>query len=157
MSISMNEQNLFQIVCSVAWSDGEFSQEERELLSRLIQQYSTSVNPAEEGLEGLHRLSSGPLRSEEWEQLVHSLGSEEDRELALKLSYMMIRISAGHSGRSGINRQEKIAYRRLVDLLALPVQTIEEIEWAAEAELGQKNGILEVLSSRFRSLFGAPL
>lgn len=155
MNTSMNEQNLFQIVCSVAWSDGEFSPEERDLLSRLIRQYSTAVDPAEEGVEGLHRLSSGPLRAEEWEQLVHSLGSEEDRELALKLSYMMIRISAGHTGRSGINRQEKIAYRRLVDLLALPLAKVEEIEWAAEAELSRTSGILDVLASRFRSLFGA--
>jgi hypothetical protein len=153
----MNEQNLFQIVCSVAWSDGEFSLDERELLSSLIQRYSTGVNPATEGLEGLHRLSPGPLRPEGWEELVGSLPSEEDRELALKLSYMMIRISAGSAGVSGINRQEKIAYRRLVELLALPEQKVEEIEWAAESELPQKNGLLDVLAAQFRSLFGAPL
>lgn len=153
----MNEQNLFQIVCSVAWSDGEFSLEERELLSSLIQRYSTGVDPATEGLEGLHRLSPGPLHPEGWEELVGSLASEEDRQLALKLSYMMIRISAGSAGESGINRQEKIAYRRLVDLLALPEQTVEEIEWAAESELKQKHGLLDLLSAQFRSLFGPPL
>ncbi|KEF42426.1 MAG: hypothetical protein ER33_06105 [Cyanobium sp. CACIAM 14] len=73
------------------------------------------------------------------------LPSSEDRELALKLGYMMVRVGRRSPGEPSINAQERIAYRQLVELLGLGDERIREIEWAAEADLPKKQGLAQLL------------
>jgi hypothetical protein len=144
--------DLFRIVCAVAWADGDFAPEERDLLDRLIRRYTgEGEGQAEADSTALARES---LRPSSLDSLVSRLHSEEDRELALKLSHMMVRIGRRSPGEPSINPPEKVAYRRLVELLALPPERVEEIEWAAGQELAARSGILDVLAERFRHLIG---
>ncbi len=147
------DPSLLRIVCAVAWSDGEFSEEERALLRRLLHRYGGDGLPAGPGAEGLPRPPAEEIPGV-LADLVKGLGSEEDRELALKLSYMMIRCGRSGPEDSGINRAEKAAYRRLVELLGLPEARIEQIEWAAEEEMAPTHGPLDVLATRFLHLLG---
>lgn len=152
-STGTDDLTLLRIVCAVAWADGQFSEEERTLLQRLMHRYGGDGLPAQGGTAGLTQ-----PRSEETpgllDELVKDLDSEEDRELALKLSYMMIRCGRSGPEDSGINRAEKAAYRRLVELLGLPEARIEQIEWAAEEEMAPTHGLFDVLAARFLHLLG---
>jgi hypothetical protein len=145
--------DLFRIVCAVAWADGDFAPEERDLLERLIRRYTGEAGRQAEADSAA--LAHEPLRPAALEALVPRLGSEEDRELALKLSHMMVRIGRRSADEAIINPPEKAAYRRLVELLGLPQRRVEQIEWAAAEELEACSGILDVLAQRFRHLLGA--
>lgn len=143
--LSCAETALLRIVCTVAWADGECSTAERDLLAMFVDHHlhgDTSTSAAEVGLETLltERLPVEALAS-----LVAQLPGAEDRELALKLAYMMIRVGRRSPAEPSINAQERVAYRRLVDLLALDDQRIGEIEWAAEADLPRKQGLAQLL------------
>jgi hypothetical protein len=147
------DPTLLRIVCAVAWADGDFSTEERDLLERLQRRYADDGLPASlpEGSDpgGPATGAATPL-----EDLVAVLRSEEDRELALKLSYMMIRVGRRAGDEASINAAEKRAYRHLVELLALPEERIAEIEWAAGQELARGGGLRELLLARFLPLIG---
>ncbi len=151
-SISPQEMNLLRIVCSMAWSDGELSSEELDLLisefSRLFAQDEDEEVHLEQELHN-YVTQNIPL-----EELVPKLQSEEDRELALKLSYMVIRASRRHPGEALINPEEKVAYRRLMELLALPEEAIAKIERLADEELEHDHNVIHALTTELRKLLG---
>jgi hypothetical protein len=137
---------LLRIVCTVAWADGECSRAERELL---VEQVATHLHgdspdsPDEAALEAFlaERLPVAGLGD-----LVAQLPGSDDRQLALKLSYMMVRVGRRSPGEPSINAQERVAYRQLVELLGLADARIQEIEWAAEADLPKKEGLAQLLA-----------
>jgi hypothetical protein len=153
-NISPEEINLLRIACSMAWSDGELSPTEKELL---LSHFSKLFSQDEKEERSLHQelqdYVSQNIHFEALEELIPKLQFEEDRELMLKLGYMVIRASRRDSIESSINPQEKVAYRRLVELLDLPVETIEKIEWAAERELQQHNGVVDAVASGLNRFF----
>jgi hypothetical protein len=87
------------------------------------------------------------------EQLVAKLSGMGERELALKLSYMVIQVGSGEWGKSQINKAEKVVYRQLVQLLDIPEDRIEAIEWEADRELNEHSHPLEGLIHRFAEFF----
>ncbi|WP_216900395.1 TerB family tellurite resistance protein [Synechococcus sp. CCY 9618] len=144
-ALSQEQAALLRIVCTVAWADGECSGGERKLLAELVARHvhgDTLAPLGEAALEGVlaERLPVAALAD-----LVGQLGSGDDRELALKLSYMMVRVGRRSPEESSINSQERVAYRRLVELLGLDDGRIREIEWAAEADLPRKHGLAQLL------------
>jgi len=144
-----SELDLLRILCCVAWADGRFTPEEQDLLERLMQRYGITG-----GSEGNASVAAGvfaatPEPVEALDRLVPRLSSVEDRQLAVKLAYMMIRLGSHGQGDSGIEAGEKVAYRRLVEAVALPESEVEEAEWAGEQELPSQNGLLALLRSRF--------
>ena len=80
------------------------------------------------------------------EALVAQLPGSDARQLALKLSYMMVRVGRRSPAEPSINAQGRVAYRHLVDLLGLDDGKIQEIEWAAEADLPRKEGLAQLLA-----------
>ncbi len=137
---------LLRIVCTVAWADGECSSAERELLAELVARHlhgNIASGLAEAELEAflVERLPVAGLGD-----LVAQLTSSDDRQLALKLSYMMVRVGRRSPAEPSINAQERAAYRLLVDRLGLGDETIREIEWAAEADLPKKAGLAQLLA-----------
>lgn len=149
--LSVEQINLLKIVWTMAWSDGEFSQDEQDLLlsycSELI------AENEQQQLEIKNYLTSKTSENPSLElldQLVPQLSIEEDRELALKLGYMVIAISKKTGSASKINLEEKIAYRKLVELLNLPDETVQKIEWAANSDLERHEQPLEILKSLLR-------
>lgn len=131
------DRDLLNILSCVAWSDGELSAEEKDLL---VQLGADEVAASEaHGLETL-------------DALIPRLDSDDDRQLAVKLAYQVIRISRRPGETSSINAQEKVAYRRLIDGLGLEETQIQEAEWAAEQDLAGHTSLLGFLASRFQGL-----
>jgi hypothetical protein len=150
--LSPEQINLLQIVCVMAWSDGEFSEEEQNiLLSYCCEFFGENEQKKSEIQEYLHREIQEKQPLDLLEELVPKLLMEEDKSLALKLGYIVICISQKTGAESRINLQEKIAYRRLIELLNLPDDTVQKIEWAANKDLERHENPLEILKSLISS------
>ncbi len=141
--------DLLRILCCVAWSDGEFSEEERELLARLVERYLVADGSVPLPAEAAEVLADRTLQPEALDVLIPRLRSEEDRQLALKLAYMMIRVGRRPGDTSSINPLEKVAYRRLVEGLGLGEADITEAEWSAELDLQAQSGLRGFLAQHF--------
>lgn len=132
-SISPQQMNLLRIVCSMAWSDGELSPEEADLmLSHFSEEFATAEKPASMLRQELQDYVSQNIPLEE---LVPKLKTDEDRALILKLGYLVIQASRRAPDEPLINLEEKAAYHRLVSLLGLPEDAIAKIEAIAETDL----------------------
>lgn len=141
--------DLLRILCCVAWSDGEFCAEERELLQELVERYIVTDGGVPLPAEAVEVLAGQSLQPEALDALIPRLRSEADRQLALKLGYMMIRVGRRPGDESSINPLEKVAYRRLVDGLGLSEADIAEAEWSAELDLEAQSGLRGFLSRHF--------
>ena len=150
-----DDLDLLRILCCVAWADGEFSPEEKGLLDRLVDRYVIGSGKDEGTAEvAAEVLAASPEPLEALDALLPRLTGQDDRQLVVKLAYMMIRVGGRLGEESGINAREKVAYRRVVDAVGLPDSEIEEAEWAGEEELARHGGLLGVLRSRFSWLPG---
>jgi hypothetical protein len=150
------ELDLLRILCCVAWSDGEFAPEERALLRTVVQRHFLAGAAADSDVDAVEAMAGAAMGAEALEELAGRLPTEEDRLLALKLAYMMIRVGRRPGDESSINQGEKVAYRRLVEGLGLSETTIREVEWAAERELARHKGLLGFLTTHFGGLgFGS--
>ncbi|MCS5699382.1 TerB family tellurite resistance protein [Cyanobium sp. FGCU-52] len=150
-----DDLDLLRILCCVAWADGEFSPEEKALLDRLVERYVIGAGESDGSLAvAAEVLAATPEPLEALETLLPRLSGQDDRQLVVKLAYMMIRVGGRLGEESGINTREKVAYRRVVDAVGLPESEIEEAEWAGEEELARHGGLLGILRSRFAWLPG---
>ncbi|MFY8149886.1 MAG: YbjN domain-containing protein [Prochlorococcaceae cyanobacterium] len=150
------DRDLLRILCCVAWSDGDFAAGEKRLLTRLVQNYFLPDGDVQTTAEAVEALAAEALQPDVLRELVPRLTSQEDRQLVLKLAYMLIRIDSRPGESSSINPQEKRVYRQLVELLELEEADVQEAEWAAEQELRQHSGLIGILASRFQWLGAWP-
>ncbi len=137
---------LLRIVCTVAWADGECSRAERELLAEQVVAHLHGGSPDSLGEAQLEAFLAERLPVSGLDDLVTQLPGSDDRQLALKLSYMMVRVGRRSPAEASINAQERVAYRHLVELLGLEDTRTQEIEWAAEADLPKKEGLAQLLA-----------
>jgi|LakMenEpi03Aug12_release.lakeMendotaPanAssembly.Ray.scaffolds.fasta_scaffold00809_29 tellurite resistance protein len=145
--------DLLRIVCAVAWCDGEFSDDEQRLLADLVARYLSPVDGNGPSAEAVEIIASRSASLELLDQLPRQLPSAEDRQLAVKLAYMMVRVSRRPGDAAAINPREKQAYRRLVEATGLDPSEVETTEWAAEAELRNlSGGLLGLLRRAFTGL-----
>jgi hypothetical protein len=70
------------------------------------------------------------------EDLVKPIQTIEDRSLAIKLAYMVVKASPDNDGNL-ICPQEKAIYRQLIQLLEIDSNLIQKIEWEADKKLEQ--------------------
>ncbi len=149
--------DLLRIVCAVAWCDGDFSDEEQRLLAEIVARYLSPADGAGPSPQAVELIASRSAAPELIETLTHQLASAEDRRLAVKLAYMMVRVSGRPGDSSAINQREKHAYRRLVEAAGLDAREVEATEWAAEAELNSLDGgLLGLLRRSFGNLASWP-
>lgn len=148
--------DLLRVACCVAWADGDVSSQEKRLLEQLVARYF----PSEDGTDALEeagrQLAAWTMDGAPLDALLQRLTVAEDRLLALKLAYMMARVSQRPEDTSPINPEEKVLYRRLVDELRLTEAEVKEAEWAAEQELSSGKGIWAVLGAAFSGLGAWP-
>lgn len=149
--ISPQEMNLLRVVCAMAWSDGELSTEELELMLSEFSKLFADSQEEEQHLQ--YELRDYVTQNIPLKELVPKLKTEEDRELALKLSYMVIKASRRHSEEALINPDEKAAYRKLMELLALPDETIAKVEHIADQELENDHDLMHALVTDLGSFF----
>ncbi len=153
-ALNPSQRALLRIVCWVAWADGEFALEERELLEKLVARLLQRDGDHSLAAATVRELALDHMQPLDLEPLVAALEGADARQLAVKLALQMVSISRRIDDAEPINAAEKQAYRRLLDALALPEAEVEEAEWAARQELGQKRNLLEVLSAAL-DRFGA--
>lgn len=151
------ELDLLRLVCAVAWCDGDFSAEEQRLLAKLVARYLTPPDGEGPSSEAVEIIAARAAAPELIETLAHALPSPEDRQLALKLAFMMVLVGRAPGDREAINPREKATYRQLVEALALPEDEVEATEWAGRQELqAHRGGWLDLLRQRFGGLGAWP-
>ena len=125
-SITSHQMKILQIVAAMAWSDGYFAPEQAELiLSRFSKLFSTEIEQKEELRQELQNYLAQDIPIEE---LVAEIESPEERELILKLSYEVIKVSSRTPNEPMINEEEAAAYEKLVKLLDLPAEVVKRLE-----------------------------
>jgi hypothetical protein len=152
--LSPSQRALLQLICWVAWADGDFALAERELLERVVARLLLVDGPEPAAVEVVRALTLDRLQEADIDSLVAALDSADQRQLAAKLALQMVSICKGPEDQSLINSAEKQAYRRLIEALALPESELQEAEWAVRQELAHKRSLLEVLGSALER-FGA--
>lgn len=70
------------------------------------------------------------------EDLVKPIENIEDRSLAVKLAYMVVKANPDNNGNL-ICPQEKAVYRQLIQLLEIDNDLVQKIEWEADRKLEQ--------------------
>lgn len=151
--LSPSQRALLRIVCWVAWADGDFAAEERELLDKLGRRL-LPVDAGAAAAASEAALAIEPPAAEELAPLVAALDGSDQRQLAVKLALQMVSVNRRPGDDAAINPAEKGAYRQLLDALALPESEVEEAEWAARQELAQPRSLLELIGATL-SGFGA--
>ncbi|MDJ0900926.1 MAG: urea ABC transporter ATP-binding protein UrtD [Xenococcus sp. MO_188.B8] len=124
-SITPEQMNIIRIAASMAWADNNFAPEQLDvILSNLSREFATS----EEHQSSLKKeLQNYLARNIPLEELVPNLKSFGEKERVLKLSYEIIRSNE-------INEHEVIVYQKLLKLLDLPTEIIEQVETEIEAK-----------------------
>jgi len=148
--------DLLQIACSVAWVDGDVSAEEKRLLEQLVARYFSSENGIDASEEAARLLAAWAVDGALLNEIMARLTVAEDRLLALKLAYMIARVSQRPEDSAPINPQEKALYRQLVEGLRLTETEVQEAEWAAEQDLSSSKGIWALLGAAFSKLGAWP-
>lgn len=125
-SISPDQMVLLRIAASMAWADGNFAPVQQDvILSELSRQFATAPAEQEALKEELKNYLATRLPLDE---LVPQLRTQQQRELALKLSYEVISSNT-------INETEAGVYQHLKALLNLPPETVARLESEALASL----------------------
>ncbi len=143
--LSPSQRALLRIACWVAWSDGDVAPEERELLEKLV----AATLPGDASLldtaDAVRLLVNEHLEQVDPAQLVAELEGPEARLQAVKLAVQMMGSSSLPGDGTAINPAEKLAYRRLLEALALPEAEVQEAEWAARQELEKPHNMLDLI------------
>jgi hypothetical protein len=142
-SLTPPQRALLRIVCWVAWADGDFAEDERELLQKLVARLLPSEPSPELAVAALAAEAQQPV---ELERLVSQLEGADQRQFAVKLALQMVSINRRSQDQSDINSEERGAYRLLVEALGLSEAEVKEAEWAARQELNRPRTLLELLS-----------
>ena len=125
-SISPQQMTLLRIVAAMAWADGHLASEEVDVaienFSQIFAKHEDHKARLQEELRE-YLMQNLPLES-----LVPQLETEEERKLVLKLGYEVIASSARSPHEPTINAEEAMAYAKLVRLLGLSDDVVQEIE-----------------------------
>lgn len=135
-----------KVLCWLASVDGDVASEERALLSKLSQRLLPLEDP-EDALASLQAESS----EAELEAWVAQLNGTDDRMAMVSLAFQMACSSQGPDDDSAINAAERVAYRRLLEVLSLSDAQVQEAEWAARQALKETPALLDRLN---QLLFG---
>jgi urea transport system ATP-binding protein len=121
-TVTPEQMLILRIAASMAWADDNFAPVQQEvILSELSRQFAAGP----EGQQALREeLQNYLAKRIPLEELVPQLKTQQQKELALKLSYEVISSNT-------INETEAGVYQRLLALLDLPPETVARLEAAA--------------------------
>ena len=125
-SITPGQMNLLRVVTSMAWSDGHLASEEIDLMLDRFSGMFAADAPQQQRLR--QELQEYMTQNIPLEELTPKLQSVEERELVLRLGYEVICSSARTPTEEKINQEEAAAYTKLVQLLDLPDETVQQVE-----------------------------
>ncbi|WNZ26813.1 TerB family tellurite resistance protein [Leptolyngbya sp. NK1-12] len=137
-SITPRQMNLLRVVTAMAWADGGLATEEVDVMLDRFSSIFAADAPQQQMLR--QELQDYMMQNIPLEELTPKLQSTEEKELVLWLGYEVICSSARSPEEENINEEEEAAYRKLVELLDLPAETVERIQ--AEVEASHESGSL---------------
>ncbi len=144
-SITPRQMDLLRIATSMAWSDGELAREEVDLM---LNKFSSLFARGDRQLELQQELRDYMMQNIPLEELVPKLETTEEKELVLQLGYEVIACSARTPDEPKINEEEAIAYKKLVNLLDLPEETVKRLE--AESNVKSEEGIVDKMTRKLQ-------
>lgn len=124
--IAPRQLNLLRVVAALAWADGNLAEEEVDLMLDRFSELFAETDEARANLK--EDLREYLVQNLPLEELVPKLQTDVEKELALKLSYEVIAASARTPEESKINEEESAAYAKLLQLLDLPLATVQRIK-----------------------------
>lgn len=150
-SITPRQMNLLRVVSYMAWSDGGLAEEEADVMLNRFCRIFAEEDAQHDALR--QELRDYVMQNIPLEELVPKLQSQEEKELALRLSYEVIAASSRTPDEAAINEEEAIAYRQLVDLLGLPDAVVQRIEGEVGAQASGAEDAFDRMESELRSFF----
>jgi uncharacterized membrane protein YebE (DUF533 family) len=136
--------NLLRIVASMAWADGGLASEEADLmLDRFSHIFAAD---AQQQAHLRQELQDYLIQNIPLEELTPKLQSEDEKRLVLRLGYEVICSSSRTPDEAKINDEEEAAYQKLVNLLGLPDEIVQQIEADVDAEPNSSESIIETLA-----------
>ena len=148
-SISPRQMNMLRIATSMAWSDGELSPEESEVMIEQLSKVFETTQAQQQSLQA--ELRSYLSQNIPLTELVPKLQSREEEELILRLGYEVIRASARTPDEENVNEEEVRAYTQLKQLLSLSAADIEQIESEVEANVAPSEALIDTLARELRA------
>lgn len=150
-SISPRQMTLVRVVASMAWSDGNLSTEEVELM---LDRFSSLFSATAERQSALKQeLREYLVQNIPLEELVPKLKSDEEQALVLRLGYEVISSSARTPEEPSINQEEAKAYQHLVKLLNLSDEAVNTIEAEAQSALENSDGLVDLMTHQLKDFF----
>ena len=147
--ISPKQMNLLRVVLAMAWADDSLEQKEVDtMLNRFSQLFAT--NAAEQS-QLQSQLTEYFVQNVPLPETVSKLTTQQEKEVALRLSYEVISASARTPTEDKVNEQESNAYNLLLTLLNLPSEVVERAEKEATASLNEGgDNIVDMLAFQIK-------
>ncbi|PZO17525.1 MAG: branched-chain amino acid ABC transporter ATP-binding protein [Leptolyngbya foveolarum] len=147
--ISPRQMNLMRVVLYMAWADDSLEQKEVDTMIERFSQLFAAEPKQQKHLQ--EQLQEYFVQKVPLEEAVAKLTTEAEKEVALRLSYEVIKSSTRTPEENAINRAEGEAYQKLLSLLALPEATVERAEKEATESFnkGGKN-VIDMLAFQLR-------
>ena len=141
--------NLLRVVLAMAWADDSLEQKEVDtMLNRFSQLFAT--NAAEQS-QLQSQLTEYFVQNVPLPETVSKLTTQQEKEVALRLSYEVISASARTPTEDKVNEQESNAYNLLLTLLNLPSEVVERAEKEATASLNEGgDNIVDMLAFQIK-------
>lgn len=146
-SITPHQMNLLRIVASMAWSDGELATEEVEVM---LNRFSSLFATGQQQQQLQQELRDYLMQNLPLDELIPQLQSQEERELVLQLGYEVIAASARTPAEPNINAEEAAAYQKLVQLLNLPADVVQQVEAKVTSTTNQSEGIVDTMTRKLQ-------
>lgn len=147
-SITPRQMNLLRVVTAMAWADGGLASEEVDVMLDSFSSIFAADAPQQEVLR--QELQDYMMQNIPLEELTPKLQTQEEKELVLRLGYEVIRSSARSPEEENINEEEAVAYQKLVSLLDLPPETVQQIQAEVEAS-GSQGNLVDSLTQKLEA------
>lgn len=147
-SITPHQMNLLRIAASMAWADGNLSEEEVDvMLDRFSNIFAAHASQADLRQE----LRDYVMQNIPISELTPNLQNDAERGLILRLGYEVIASSGRTPEEEKINVEEAAAYQKLVSLLGLPPETVLQIQAEAIDELNQSESVVDSIARKLKA------
>ena len=146
-SITPLQMNLIRVVAAMAWSDGGLATEEVDVMLDRFSGIFAVDAPQQAMLR--QELQDYVMQNIPLEELTPKLQSPDEKALVLGLGYEVICSSARAPGEEVINEDESAAYQKLVGLLGLPPETVQQIE--AEVDSSDSGNLIDSLTRKLEA------
>ncbi|MEM9807004.1 MAG: TerB family tellurite resistance protein [Cyanobacteria bacterium P01_D01_bin.56] len=151
-SITPRQMNLLRIVLALAWADGSLAKEEADVMLSNFSQLFATTPATQDSVK--HELQGYLVQDIPLQELVPNLTTDAEKEFVLRVGYEVISASARTPDEDLINKEEKVTYQQLVELLNLSPMTVQRIEQSAQATLSSSaakgNNVVDLLTYQLR-------